>query len=76
MSGLVAEVRESLSLPDAATAREIREAAGVSQARLAGELDVHPLTVHRWETGKRTPRGRVRLAYGRLLRELDAAVHG
>ena len=38
MSGLVAEVRESLSLPDAATAREIREAAGVSQARLAGKL--------------------------------------
>jgi len=73
MSGLVAEVLEALSLPAPPDARAIREAAGVSQCRFAGELGVHELTVHRWENGTRTPRGETRLAYARLLRELDAA---
>ena len=49
MSGLVAEVREAQSLPAPDVARAIREAAQVSQARLAGELGVHELTVARWE---------------------------
>lgn len=70
MSGLVAEVREALSLPAPTVARAIREAAGVSQARLAAELGVHELTVHRWEAGTRTPHGGLRLSYTRLLREL------
>jgi DNA-binding XRE family transcriptional regulator len=74
MSGLVAEVRESLSLPDRPVAREIRLAAGVSQERLAEELEVHPLTVHRWEAGTRTPHGDLRLAYARLLRGLQGAI--
>lgn len=73
MSGLVAEVRESRSLPRPDEARSIREAAGVSQARLGAELGVHELTVHRWETGVHSPRGAKRLAYVRLLRELDDA---
>ena len=73
MSGLVAEVRESLSLPPPSVARAIREAAGVSQVRMAAELKVHELTVHRWETGTRTPTGELRLSYIRLLRELDEA---
>jgi DNA-binding transcriptional regulator YiaG len=73
MSGLVAEVRESLALPRPPVARAIREAAGVSQVRLAAELSVHQLTVQRWEAGTRTPHGDLRLAYARLLRELDEA---
>jgi DNA-binding transcriptional regulator YiaG len=73
MSGLVAEVQEALSLPAPPVARAIREAARVTQARLAAELDVHELTVHRWEAGTRTPRGDLRLAYARLLRDLDEA---
>ena len=71
MGALVDEVRESLALPRADVARQIREAAGVSQARLAGELGVHELTVHRGETGARTPQGTLRRAYGRLLADLD-----
>lgn len=71
MSALVDEVRESLSLPRPDVARQIREAAGVSQARLAGELGVHELTVHRWEAGTRTPHGELRRAYARLLADLD-----
>jgi len=73
MSGLVAEVREALSLPAPAVARAIREAARVSQARLAEELGVHELTVARWEAGTRIPHGDLRLSYARLLRDLDEA---
>lgn len=74
MSGLVAEVRESLSLPGPSVARAIRQAAGVSQARVADELGVHWLTVQRWESGEHVPRGELRLRYRRLLNELDEAV--
>jgi DNA-binding transcriptional regulator YiaG len=73
MSGLVAEVREALSLPGPDAARAIRRAARVSQARIAEELGVHELTVHRWEAGTRTPSGKHRTDYARLLRELDEA---
>ena len=76
MSALLDEVRESLSLPRPDVARQIREAAGVSQARLAGELGVHELTVHRWETGARTPQGSHRRAYARLLADLDRVTRG
>jgi DNA-binding transcriptional regulator YiaG len=79
MSGLLEEVRESQALPSPAEARAIREAAGVSQVRLADELGVAPLTVLRWEQGVRVPAGAHRLAYVRLLRQLDEivrAAHG
>ncbi len=71
MTALLEEVRESLALPGPDVARQIREAANVSQARLAAELGVHELTVHRWETGTRTPQGRLRRDYARLLAGLD-----
>jgi DNA-binding transcriptional regulator YiaG len=73
MSGLVAEVREARSLPRPNVARAIRVTAGVSKARLGAELGVHELTVHRWEAGTHSPRGATRLAYIRLLNELDEA---
>jgi len=76
MSALLEEVRESLALPRPGIARQIREAAGVSQARLAGELGVHELTVYRWESGARTPHGHLRRAYSRLLAQLDQATRG
>lgn len=74
--GLLAEVQEELSLPDPSTARAIRRSARVSQARVAQELDVQPLAVQRWEAGTRTPRGELRRAYARILRELDQATRG
>jgi DNA-binding transcriptional regulator YiaG len=73
MSALLDEVRTSLSLPRPDVARQIREAAGVSQARLAEELGVHELTVYRWESGTRSPHGNLRRAYACLLAELDQA---
>jgi transcriptional regulator with XRE-family HTH domain len=75
MGTLLDEVRESLALPRPGMAREIRQAAGVSQARLAAELGVAELTVARWETGTRTPRGDMRRQYGRVLTELDRLTH-
>lgn len=71
---LLDEVRLSNGLPAPPLAREIRRAAGVSRARLARELSVHPITVARWERGTRRPRGEIRLAYARLLADLSAEV--
>ena len=67
------EVRRSRTLPGPQACRAIRLAAGLSQERLARELGVHRVTVTRWEAG-RLPRGQARLAYGDLLRELQAVV--
>ncbi|GAA2947652.1 hypothetical protein GCM10010458_36580 [Microbacterium luteolum] len=58
-------------LVEPGTAREIRERAGMSQARIAAELDVWPNTVQRWETGVSRPRGGLRLRYARLLAEIN-----
>jgi transcriptional regulator with XRE-family HTH domain len=71
MGALLEEVRESLALPGPALARQIREAAGVTRARLAEELSVSEMTVYRWEAGARSPQGQMRRAYGRLLADLD-----
>ena len=70
MSQLVDEVRRSRSLPGPTLARAIREAAGVSQVRLAAELGVHRMTVARWEAGERMPTGARRSAYADVLAEL------
>ena len=71
---LLEEVRRSRRLPPPDTARKIREAAGVTQERLAQELGVHRMTVHRWETGERTPRGLHRALYAQLLEALHGEV--
>lgn len=67
---LVDEVRAVRSLPSPSMRRAIREAAGVSQKRLARELGVSNTTVSRWEAGESTPSP----AYGRLLRDLAEEV--
>jgi transcriptional regulator with XRE-family HTH domain len=57
-------------------ARAIRLAAGVSQEAVAEELGVHRVSVARWESGERSPRGRVLLRYAGLLRRLQVAASG
>ena len=64
---LLEEVRQAKTLPSPRSARLIRLAAGVSQERMAAELGVHRMTIHRWETGARTPQGPYRVAYAQLL---------
>lgn len=72
--GLIEEVTEAITearlLPPPVVARAIRIGAGVSQTRMAAELDVHRVTVVRWETGKSEPTGPLRLRYARLLDDL------
>jgi transcriptional regulator with XRE-family HTH domain len=48
----------------------IRRNAGVTQAQLARELDVDPVTVSRWERGERAPRDAQAARYARVLKDL------
>jgi DNA-binding transcriptional regulator YiaG len=70
MSGLLDEVRASVSLPDPATRMAIRRRANVSRKRLAQELGVHVISIARWERGTRNPHGELRVRYARLLEQL------
>lgn len=68
---LVEQVRARRPLPPPRMARAIREAAGVSQTRLAQELGVDRMTVARWENGSRSPSAAHREPYGALLTALQ-----
>jgi DNA-binding transcriptional regulator YiaG len=70
MSYLIEAARARRSLPSPDLAKAIRRAAGVTQAEVAAELGVDPLTVYRWEAGRRRPRGRYAEAYSALLNQL------
>ncbi len=70
MAALVEEVRLARQLPPPRVRRLIREAAGVSQVRMAIELGVHRSTVIRWELGKRRPRAQALATYLELLNAL------
>ena len=69
------QIRETKRLPPPAVARGIRRAAGVTQRAMASTLGVNRVTVARWESGTRRPRGELRAAYASLLRELHDAVN-
>ena len=58
--------------------RAWREAHGLSLQQVADQIGVTRMTVWRWETGARVPRGGNRAAYSRLLRTLRDAIdhHG
>ncbi|MGO1056965.1 helix-turn-helix transcriptional regulator [Crossiella sp. CA198] len=51
-------------------ARELRVAAGLSQALVAHDCEVSASTVHRWERGNRLPSGRNVVAYHSFLARL------
>lgn len=53
-------------------AQRIREASGASLRMFGDALGVATATVHRWETGERTPRPDLALAYLDLLDALQA----
>lgn len=63
----VAELREWITT---GYARDLRVAAGLSQALVAQDCEVTASTVHRWETGDRSPRGRTITAYHAFLARL------
>jgi DNA-binding transcriptional regulator YiaG len=68
------EVLAQRRLPMPAMARQLRLDAGLSQGRLARELNVTRVTVARWEAGTRHPRGELLVAYVRLLDSIREAV--
>lgn len=53
-------------------ARMLREAAGLSQGEVADAVGVSHVTVHRWETGESTPKGKAALRYKELLDALSS----
>ena len=65
------EELQARRLPPVNMRRAIRLAAGVSQVRMAAELDVHRLTFVRWENGTHEPRSSNRERYARLLADLQ-----
>ena len=52
----------------------MRVSANVTQAELAEALGVHWVTVSRWESGERRPRGDVAARYATALHELAEVV--
>ncbi|MFD8124339.1 helix-turn-helix domain-containing protein [Streptomyces albidoflavus] len=59
--------RPAPTLPTPAERRRLREAASLSQAALAARMSVTSTTIHSWETGRTTPRGRALEAYATFL---------
>jgi DNA-binding transcriptional regulator YiaG len=68
---LVEEARVARRLPPPSARRAIREAAGVTQQRIAVELGVTRAAVSFWEQGRCDPRGDRRLRYVAILEGLQ-----
>jgi DNA-binding transcriptional regulator YiaG len=54
-------------------AREIREAARLTESEIARSVGAHYSSVSRWESGERMPRGQVAFRYAALLERLAKA---
>jgi DNA-binding transcriptional regulator YiaG len=61
------QLARARALAKSGDALRIRQRAGLSIRDLAGELDVWPSTVNRWERGERVPRGEAALRWVALL---------
>ncbi|MFE3327717.1 sigma factor-like helix-turn-helix DNA-binding protein [Streptomyces sp. NPDC059176] len=59
-------------LPSPKERRRLREAKSLSEQQVAEAVGVTRATIRNWETGRTTPRGRKREAYGKLLASLAA----
>lgn len=73
-TGVVERIRLSKRAPSPEMARAIRKAAGVPVQAIADELGVDRVTVHRWESGIRQPRGDNLRRYVELLEEIQYEV--
>ncbi|KPC80128.1 transcriptional regulator [Streptomyces sp. NRRL S-4] len=54
-------------LPSPKECRRLREARALSEQQVARAVGVTPATVHAWETGRTSPRGRRRAAYAKVI---------
>lgn len=70
---LLAEAQARRELPAPAVRRLLRERAGLSQADLAQVLGVTRPAVTRWESGCRTPAGKLASDYAAVLERLGTS---
>jgi transcriptional regulator with XRE-family HTH domain len=68
---LIVEARQTVK---SGRATELRRTAGLSQGELAALVGVAPSAISRWESGSRVPRPDEAVAYGRVLRKLEALI--
>lgn len=61
------------ALTASGAARTIRTGARLSLSEVGAACGVGASAVHRWETGRRSPRGEAALRYGALLRALQGS---
>lgn len=75
VDAVLRRARQRRHLPPPPVRQMLRQQLGLSQREVAELLDVTRVSVSRWETGERTPRGELLLRYlellGRLARELE-----
>jgi len=74
MMALTEQALKARRLPPPHLARAIRVEAGPTQRQVADALGVNRVTVARWESGQRRPRGEMRARYAELLDELQREV--
>jgi len=70
MKELIKRSQSRRQLPPPEMRRLIRKQARLSQAEIAGALKIDRATVSRWESGERTPRGKLAETYKQLLDRL------
>ncbi len=70
LASLIKETRALRQLPSPEERRNIRLEAGISQQELAAALGASRVTLSRWETGTRRPRGEMAIRYARALERL------
>lgn len=69
-NGVLEEV-QARRLPPPTARRRLRVSAGLTLRDIGAALDVAPLTVQRWETGRSRPRRDHALRYRELLERLE-----
>ena len=70
----ITALAEARQLPPPAVRKALRLASGLTLQEVASVIGVTRSAVQRWETGKRTPSGELRVQYAELLGELGSLV--
>lgn len=70
LASLIKVTRALRQLPSPEERRNIRLEAGISQQELAAALGASRVTLSRWESGTRRPRGEMAIRYARALERL------
>ncbi len=69
---LIENSRHRRELPSPELRRQIRKLGRVTQAEIAQVLGINRASVSRWESGERTPRGKLAKSYKQLLERIHA----